>query len=188
MTAEVNQQQLEEARKLLNQVPVALTGAPRTKALKETATAARDIARAKILDVSTIKKKYLNRNVFPHLATARNGKTALVVKGSRIPAIGYQNRASKKNGVKFRPLKNGGWTHYLHAFKATAGSHKGIFERDIDHINYDGRLPIDEKGGPAMAAILRNHPGVYAHVANASSQALLERVAKHSFDYLKGLA
>ncbi|MEH6575788.1 MAG: hypothetical protein V7731_01805 [Amphritea sp.] len=188
MTAEVNQSDLAEVRRLLDNIPTALTGAPRTQALRDTARAARDITRLKIRDVSTIKVKYLNRNVFPDLRQATNGKTALVVKGERIPAVGYQHRVSKANGVKFRPLKNGSWTQYLHAFKTTVGSHKGVFERDIDHQNYDGRLPIYEKGGPAMSAVLNNHPGVYAHVMNSSSKELLERVQKYSFDFLKGVA
>jgi hypothetical protein len=110
----------------------------------------------------TLPKKHIRDHVkIKQKANKGHAVASFEIKGSPISLSLYKHRAGKR-GVAFTIWQGGSREIYRHAFKLHKGNGgKGrIVERDIGNPNYDGRLPLKEKFGPAIPNVFDKTPGL----------------------------
>jgi len=114
-----------------------------------------------------LTKKVIRQHRALRLATKSNLNCSLVFSGSNIGLDYFQARQTRR-GVTFKIWRDGARERYDHHFMARGregdegrmSSKLFVFERNIFHRDYDGRLPLSRRFGPSIPTLFTNSPGV----------------------------
>lgn len=128
---------------------------------------------------ANLTKTRIRQKTKMYFASLRGLSSKLVIKGGSTPLIHFGARQTKK-GVTFKLWKDEGRERYRHSFitKLSPGGEKGVYERDIGSAQYDGRLPLKTKSGPAVPVVYQKTPGLSQKAEEAAAQAMLKELAR----------
>lgn len=174
----IDQQQLDEIRNLIYSTRKgADTALYRSinHGARQGRKAAVDAMYAKV----NLTKTKIRAETFVYFASISNLSAKMTVKNS-LKGIEEFSASQTQKGVTFRLWRDGTRERYRHAFITTmpGSSTPRVYERNIEHGDYDGRLPVRRKFGPGIATVFDETPGVEEKVDTTASQAMLTELSR----------
>ena len=169
----IDKQQLDEIRDLIYSTRDGADTAV-YRALNYGSNQARKKAVDMIYAKAALTKTKIRAKTFVYLASISKLQSQITIKNDLVGLEQYG--ANQTNtGVTFRIWRDGSREKYRHAFIATLPGAKnpGVYERNIEHGDYDGRLPLRRKYGPTIAALYENTPGIDSAVQETASSKML---------------
>lgn len=174
----IDQQQLDEIRNLIystrNGADTALYRAINYGA-RQGRKAAVDAMYAKV----NLTKTKIRSETFVAFASISTLTAKMTIKNS-LRGIEEFSANETNNGVTFRIWRDGKRERYRHAFKATmpGSSTERVYERNIEHGDYDGRFPVRRKFGPGIATVFDETDGVEEKTQTTAAAKMLTELSR----------
>jgi len=104
----------------------------------------------------------------------------LRIKSGNIPLEEFNGtkvyKSQSKPGVYFKIWRDEAQENYRHAFGLAANPQditRGVWEREINALDYDGRYPLRRKFGPSVATVFEKTPRLSDHVLKTATDTMV---------------
>lgn len=154
------------------------------QALNDGARKGKTTTSTAVFEKLNLKKNKINKRLSVRFASLSKLQSALRIKSGNIPLEEFTgtriSKTKSKPGAIFQIWRVGAKEQYRHAFGIVAGNRydtsQGIWEREINAFNYDGRGPIRRKFGPSIATAFEKTPGIEEKTLNDANAKVIERL------------
>jgi len=153
------------------------------RAVKRTQTGAKTLIAKEIGKKATLKAKFIKsriKSLRPNISSDRV-ESQIRISAEKIFSIRYKHGRQTRRGVSIKIFKDSPAIKNPHAFLATTpNGHEGIFRRNINASNYDGRLPLFEYRGPSIATLFEITQGLRQRVLTQTAARLLTEMERQT--------
>lgn len=174
----IDQQQLDEIRNLIYDIRKGADTAV-YRAINHGARQGRKAAVDAMYAKVNLTKTKIRAQTFVYFASISKLSAKMTVKNDLQGLEQFGARQTLK-GVTFKIWRDGTRERYDHAFMMTmpGGSADRVYERNIKHAEYDGRLPLRKKFGPGIATVFDETPGVEEKTQTTAADAMLTELSR----------